>query len=166
MTKRMRFTLVVALLAVIPTACGGSHYAADPGPLGTGASPVPTRVVVGQILGFEINPMTYGVSVQTSTMPSDGVLDAVVPYAPFPGAHVQVFLFNNQNEERACFPNTTSMANCPDALARGVDPTQMPQTLRFRVAPGQSYRVNVRNRGPAVATNGGQLVEVGFTPDR
>jgi hypothetical protein len=164
MTAHMWFTLVVALLAVISTACGGSHNPANPGQTVTGASPVPTRVVVGQILGFEINPMTYGVFVQTRPMPADGVLDAVVPYAPHPGAEVRAFLFATREEMTECYPNWPALENCPNALARATD-GQMPLRLIFPGAvAGRFYFLSVRNRGPAVANNNGQIVEVGLTP--
>jgi hypothetical protein len=158
MPKHMRFTQVVLLLAVISTACGGSP---------AGPNPVPTpsqapRILVETILGFEINPMTYGVSVQTPILTTSGMLEAIVPYAPESGAYVQAFLFNNQEEERECVATRPSMANCPNALARGVDPGQQPQRLTFHAEAGRSYRLNVRNRGPAVATG---RAEVFLTPD-
>jgi hypothetical protein len=161
-TKPYGILVVLLVAAMISTACGGSHN--PTGPVDPTPPPAPVRVIVGTILGFEINPMTYGVSVQTREIPANGMLDAVVPYTPRPDDNpdVRVFVFNNQQESVDCFPNTTSMANCPNALARSTSP-QNPQRLTFQVLAGHSYRVNIRNRGSAPVSG---TAEVGFTPDR
>jgi hypothetical protein len=157
-------TLTVLLAAaMISTTCRGNHNSMSSG---TVLEPTPPpREMVGRLLGFEVEPQSW-VSFRTDEITRPGTLDVVVPYGPFPGAYVQIFLFDSPEKMNACNPKRPSHEICPDTVpgaTGGMDQNSQPQRLVAHVTAGSRYYIMVRNRGPATATGRG---EAGLTPDR